>query len=113
MSQGVSSRQGRDLRFRGRMFADEALRVLEDERQRPSITLLQGLTVLWIYEVNYGEKAQAISLLEEFYHFHSALGLSDLAMPAMDDTSPSQVSRPMREWQVLSCIVWGFFCFEA
>ncbi|EXK79513.1 hypothetical protein FOQG_15872 [Fusarium oxysporum f. sp. raphani 54005] len=113
ISQGVSSRQGRDLRFRGRMFADEALRVLEDERQRPSITLLQGLTVLWIYEVNYGEKAQAISLLEEFYHFHSALGLSDLAMPAMDDTSPSQVSRPMREWQVLSCIVWGFFCFEA
>ncbi|KAK2684240.1 hypothetical protein QWA68_016942, partial [Fusarium oxysporum] len=112
MSQGVSSRQGRDLRFRGRMFADEALRVLEDERQRPSITLLQGLTVLWIYEVNYGEKAQAIALLEEFYHFHSALGLSDLAMPAMDDTTPSQLSRPMREWQVFSCIVWGFFCFE-
>jgi hypothetical protein len=95
------------------MFADEALRMLRDERQRPSITLLQGLIVLWIYEVNYGEKAQAIALLEEFYYFHSALGLSDLAMPAIDGIFLSQAPRLMREWQVLSCIVWGFFCLEA
>jgi hypothetical protein len=95
------------------MFADEALRMLEDERQRPSITLLQGLTVLWICEVNYGEKKQAISLLEEFHHFHSTLGVSDLAMPTIDGILPSQAPRLMRERQILSCIVWGFFCLEA
>lgn len=95
------------------MFADEALRMLEDERQRPSITLLQGLTVLWIYEVNYGEKTKAISLLEDFYHFHSALGLSDLTMQTIDGIFPSQAPGLIRERQALSCIVWGFFCMEA
>jgi hypothetical protein len=95
------------------MFADEALRMLVDERQRPSITLLQGLTFLWIYEVNYGEKTQAISLLEDYYHFHNALGLSDLAMPTIDGIISSQAPHLIRERQVLSCIVWGFFCLEA
>ncbi|KAM5357655.1 hypothetical protein ACJZ2D_016043 [Fusarium nematophilum] len=115
MSQGASSRQCGDLRSRGRMFADEALRMLRDEQQRPSIPLLQGLIVLWIYEVNYGVKAKAEALLDQFYYFHNVLGLSDLAMPAVDCAIPSQTSTShlINEGQVLSYIVWGFFCLEA
>ncbi|KAJ3542275.1 hypothetical protein NM208_g4187 [Fusarium decemcellulare] len=113
ISQGASSPQARDLRLRGRMFADEALGMLRHERQHPSMTLLQGLIVLWIYEVNYGRKAQAIALLEEFYNTHSTLGLSDLTLPTMEGIFPSQASHSKEEWQVLSCIVWGFFCLEA
>lgn len=87
--------------------------MLEDERQHPSITLLQGLTVLWIYKVNYGEKIEAIALLEEFYHFHDTLGLSDLDMLTIHSMIPSQPLRLKRERQVLSLVIWGFFCLEA
>ncbi|KAJ3453382.1 hypothetical protein MRS44_017629 [Fusarium solani] len=115
MSQGESSRKCEELRSRGAMFADEARRMLEDERKRPSISLLQGLLVLWIHEINYGVKAEAEVLLEQFYRFHDALGLSDLAVSPVNHAIPNETStlRLMEEGQVLSCIVWGFFCLEA
>lgn len=111
--QGISSPKAQELQSRGLMFANEALQILADERQRPSITLLQGLISLWFYEVNYGKKAQAVTLLEDFYHFHHILGISDLVMPSMDDEISRHISPLKREWQALSCIVWGFFCLEA
>ncbi|KAI8710716.1 Amidohydro-rel domain-containing protein [Fusarium sp. LHS14.1] len=114
MSQGESSHKCEELRSSGAMFADEARRMLEGERKRPSVSLLQGLLVLWIYEINYGVKAEAQVLLEHFYSFHEALGLSDLAMPAVSHAIPNETStlRLMEEGQVLSCIVWGVFCLE-
>lgn len=89
--------------------------MLEDERQHPSISLLQGLLALWIWEINYGAKTKAEVLLEQFYRFHNALGLSDLAVPAVTRAIPNETStlRRMEEEQILSCTVWGFFCLEA
>ncbi|KAH7199039.1 uncharacterized protein B0J16DRAFT_393027 [Fusarium flagelliforme] len=34
-------------------------------------------------------------------------------MPTIDGIFPNQAPRLMRERQILSCIVWGFFCLEA
>ena len=87
--------------------------MLEGERQHPSIPLLQGLVALWVYEVNYGDTAQAAALLDEFYFFHDALRLSDLSIPANNSSTPSWDFQLATEWQIISCITWGFFYLDA
>lgn len=113
MSQGASLRHTKELRSNGRMFADEALRILSNERQDLSITLVQGLALLWTYEVNYGDKAQAVALLDEFYYVHSNLGLSDIEIPVADGALAPQDFQLAAEWQVISGIIWAMFCLEA
>jgi len=73
LSHGASPSQVRELRSRGREFADEALRALNQKRMRPSIPLAQGLVLLWAYEVNFGQENGAVTLLDEFYRIFDAL----------------------------------------
>lgn len=75
LSLGATSQQSHQAHLGGRLFAEEALNMLEDERKHPSITFVQGLAVLWIYQINYGDKSLAASILDNFYFFHSALRL--------------------------------------
>ncbi|KAF7563292.1 hypothetical protein G7046_g820 [Stylonectria norvegica] len=105
-SQSESPRLSRDLCLRGRDFAKAALELLQVGRGTPSITLLQGLAMLWMYEANYGDKIRAEALQDELCGVHETLGLSHLEMTPRPDTSD-------RHWQALSFIVWGFFCLEA
>ena len=65
----------------GRAFADEALQLLESERNYRSITLIQGLALLWVYEGNGGNKSPAVDLLKELYHIQGCLGLSTITVP--------------------------------
>ncbi|KAL6695522.1 hypothetical protein J3F84DRAFT_374608 [Trichoderma pleuroticola] len=113
ISQGASLPHVKELRSNGRVFADEALRILSNERQHPSITLVQGLALLWTYEVNYGNKVQAVALLDEFYYVHGNLGLSDIEIPGTDGAQAPQDPQLAAEWQVISSIVWAIFCLEA
>ncbi|KAH6896644.1 hypothetical protein B0T10DRAFT_526067 [Thelonectria olida] len=106
VSQGVSSRQLDEFRSRGRSFADEALRMLEQDRLNTTIPLAQGLALLWIYEDNYGDQHRATAFLDEFYRVHDALGVSNVEDPAHD------VNHSKMEWQALSFVSWGFFCLE-
>ena len=87
--------------------------MLEDERQRPSISLLQGLIGLWAYEANYGEADQATAFLDEFYFFHDILQLNDLSIPISDTSAFVRDSDLATEWHLTSCIVWAFYCLDA
>lgn len=71
------------------------------------------MALLWTYEVNYGNKVQAVALLDEFYYVHSNLGLSDIEIPGTDGSQAPQDPRLAAEWQVISSIVWAIFCLEA
>lgn len=89
-----------------RAFADEALQLLETERNYQSITLVQGLALLWVYEGNCGNKSRAVDLLNELYHVHECLGLSRTTIP-----TGTRMAEPaaQRKWHAISCICWGFY----
>lgn len=99
--------QGTDAEL-GRAFADEALQLLETERNYQSITLLQGLALLWVYEGNCGNKSRAIDLLNELYRIHGCLGLSTITVPTGTRMADPNVQR---KWHAISSICWGFYSF--
>ncbi|KAI5460641.1 hypothetical protein BGZ63DRAFT_488630 [Mariannaea sp. PMI_226] len=110
ISQGASQRQLSDFRSRGRSFADEALRMLEQERFNTSIPLVQGLALLWIYEANFGDEGRGAVLLSDFYRVHEAIGASNVESP--ENLDMFDFGSRM-EWQAISFVSWGFFCLEA
>lgn len=81
--------------------------MLEGELHHQSITLVQGLAMLWIYEFNYGDKTRATALLEEFYNVHQALQLNAWTIP---DKIGSQY---LGCWQAASFIIWGLYVLDA
>ena len=89
------------------MFADTAQHILEGELQHQSITLVQGLSILWVYEFNHGDKMRATALLEEFYGVYKALNLGGWVIP---DTIGAQY---IGCWQAASYIIWGCFSLDA
>lgn len=99
-----------DHSSRGWKFACAAKRMLEDERSRPSITVLQGITLLWLYEGSVGDARQAERYMWEMVGLYFKLGLDRRAMP---DVCPAWDSRMGRELQAISLIIWGLYSFNA
>ncbi|KAL8351361.1 hypothetical protein RB601_000602 [Gaeumannomyces tritici] len=99
-----------DHSSRGLKFARAAKRILEDERRRPSITMLQGITLLWLYEGSAGDARQAERYMWEMVDLYFQLGLHRRTEP---DNCPGWNSRMGRELQAISYIVWGIFSFNA
>ncbi|KAJ9138468.1 Nitrogen assimilation transcription factor nira [Pleurostoma richardsiae] len=93
---------------KGRPFAQEAHRILSNTTGRPSITLIQGLGMLWVYEGNSGSRQRAATLLETFFDAYQSLGLD------VDMTHLGALSDPMaeRRWEAVSFICWGMYSME-
>ena len=67
-----------------------------------------------MYEYSRGNNATAASLLEQFYYFHEAMGLSSLTTaPAEDDSFEINDADISREWEMTCCITWEFFYLDA
>ncbi|KAL8386967.1 hypothetical protein RB595_010259 [Gaeumannomyces hyphopodioides] len=99
-----------DHSSRGLKFARAAKRMLEDERRRPSITALQGITLLWLYEGSAGDARQAERYMWEMVDLYFQLGLHRRTEP---ETCQGWDSRMGRELQAISYIVWGLYSFNA
>lgn len=107
LCQGSPPRLSTEYHARGRDFADEAHRLLENELAHQSITLVQGLAILGTYEGNFGERTRALALLDEFHRAYDGLGLSDWQISNAPDACY------MDCWQAASYTIWGLFALEA
>ncbi|KAH8178489.1 fungal zn(2)-Cys(6) binuclear cluster domain-containing protein [Sarocladium implicatum] len=109
LMQGVSQSQLKERLSRSREFADEALRILDQQPPYHSIPLAQGLALLWTYEVNYGQEEVAHTLLDQFYVVHKAL----ITEYKASSTSVDQFRfPPTPERDSTAFALWGFFCLE-
>lgn len=90
----------------GRAFADEALRLLREKQDYPSLPRLQGIALLWVYEETFGNPSTAASLLEQLFELHASLGFFE-PDPALQEIEGSE--QPSRIQQAVSFIAWGFY----
>ncbi|KAH8176730.1 nitrate assimilation regulatory protein nirA [Sarocladium implicatum] len=92
---------------RGRLWADEAELLLQEATQ-PSITMLQGIYILFIYEGNFGLGTKAIQ------YFHRAIAvfreLNDERV--LQTYSAAGDPRSRRVMQAMSWCLWGIYCLE-
>jgi hypothetical protein len=95
--------------FGGRDFADEATRLYNFEVLRPSLTLIQGLMILFAYEARFGQANTAEHYLNLFYDTHSRLSLNEAQIPTQDVFLDTNISR---SWQAISKSLWGIYMVE-
>jgi hypothetical protein len=102
-----------DVMTRGRVFADEAYRLLEKERtySRPSLTLTQGMAFLWVYESNVGDGALGLRLLDDLYFFYSDFAFDNPAR--YNDVAHLSSSLEATRWKAHSHLAWGYYCVDA
>jgi len=96
-------------------FASHAFDMLELEKCVSSLTLLQGVAVLWVFVGNRGSQAshtEYTSLRDLLQHTWLALGL-DTGSSAHFGDSGNKDAQDVRIWQAVSHITWGFYCFFA
>ncbi|EJP61519.1 fungal specific transcription factor, putative [Beauveria bassiana ARSEF 2860] len=93
----------------GRVFADEALRLLEVEETKPSLPFLQGTAILAVYKLSIGETATATYLLEKLHLLPSPMEWL-AACPLPNDNTASLRAQDTRT--AIACI-WGFYCLDA
>ena len=101
-----------------RELAQEAWQMLDEGRKHPSLSLLQGIVALWVYECNSGNNLGAAYLLEDIYHTYDTLGLNDLGISSQDAGEPTSTSTgdlidARRDWKGTCCIVWELFFLDA
>ncbi|KAH7175470.1 hypothetical protein EDB81DRAFT_769974 [Dactylonectria macrodidyma] len=94
----------------GRVFADEALRLLEVKQQFPSLPYLQGVALLWAYEETLGNPTTAAALLVQLFELHAACGFfqSDPRLYQVE-----AVKKATRIQKATTLIAWGFYGLDA
>ncbi|KAL1851405.1 hypothetical protein VTK73DRAFT_9422 [Phialemonium thermophilum] len=92
-----------DARSLGRRFAGQAYRQFQTtERARPSLTVMQGLTFLWLFESVCGHKARATAVSRPLLELYDVVKTGH-------STAPGE--RLLREWRDNPTVAWGFGCF--
>ncbi|KAH7127423.1 fungal-specific transcription factor [Dactylonectria macrodidyma] len=104
----ITFKDSGDSSSRGRLWADEAESLLK-ESDKPSITLLQGLYCLFVYEGNIGIGTKALKHFLRSMDVYKALNnsLDELQYPGAADEE-----RIQREKQAISWCMWGVYCCE-
>lgn len=98
-----------DSKSRGRRFADEAERHFEDEKDQPSIPLLQGQFAMFVYEGNLGSGAKSVDYFMRAMKTYAALNNADF----LDIHGQGKSERRLqREREGLSWVMWGLYCTE-
>lgn len=96
-----------DNKSRGRQWADEAERLLED-LTKPSMAMLQGIYALFIYEGNLGVGTKSVQYFMRAMEVYKALN-EDVALQRPATVDPSRLER---ERQATAWCLWGFYCVE-
>ncbi|KAK3939026.1 hypothetical protein QBC46DRAFT_409619 [Diplogelasinospora grovesii] len=91
----------------GRQFAVAAFDILKSEINYQSITLAQGMAVLWMYELNFGDRERAKWLLEEVYKTYKNLRLDTMRAASSESVLCDPAAR--RTCNAISKICWGFY----
>jgi hypothetical protein len=98
-----------DHRTRGRKFAEEAERHFKDEKNRPSITLLQGQCAMFLYEGNVYGGSSSIEYFMGTVETYEALNVPEF----LESRDPEiSATRKRKEEEGLSWILWGVYCAE-
>src|ERR1700753_1989987 len=82
-----------DPKTRGRRFADEAERILEQESNLPSITLIQGIYALFVYEGNLGKGSKSVDYFLRSINMFNALNNGNLLQPRGDIVDEVRLQR--------------------
>ncbi|TLD22092.1 hypothetical protein PspLS_07976 [Pyricularia sp. CBS 133598] len=97
-----------DNTSRGRSFAERSKRLLQTEP--PSLTKLQGIGLLWLWESCAGDIQTTDEYTETYFSDYMLLELSAVEIPSdFEDWD----SRQGRELQALSHIIWGMYFAHA
>ncbi|KXJ90100.1 nitrate assimilation regulatory protein nirA [Microdochium bolleyi] len=96
-----------DEHSRGARWADEAEEALR-ENSHPSITLMQGLLAMFVYEGNLGSGEKALPYFMRAMDVYRALNIAN-AQPQRPGVAPERLER---EKQAISWCMWGFYCCE-
>jgi hypothetical protein len=98
-----------DHRTRGRKFAEEAERHFKDEKNRPSIPLLQGQFAMFLYEGNVDGGSSSIDYFMGTVKTYEALNVPE----SLGSRDPEiSATRKRKEQEGLSWIMWGVYCAE-
>lgn len=101
---------------RGRVFADEAARLLEIEKlkndhlTKPSVSVIQGVALLWAYESNIGDADLGLLLLNEVYDLYSTFQFHSRKSRGYEIVSQSPDSRRAK---ATANLAWGFYSVAA
>lgn len=98
-----------DQLTRGAAFAKEAAKLLPLECSRPSLTALQGLTALVVYDGCLGELQTTLGNIDRFYNIYNLID-QELQDRQWLPTVPG--SREDKVAHALSYIHWGFYVYE-
>lgn len=98
---------------RGRVFADEAYRLLQQERAQPqpSLTLTQGVALLWTYESNIGDGPHALRLLDDVYHLYSTFSFQ--RPQGYETLMDPPLSLDLRVRRATAHLAWGLYIITA
>ncbi|KAI7914700.1 hypothetical protein M0657_009346 [Pyricularia oryzae] len=97
-----------DSTSRGRSFAEKSKRLLQKEP--PSLTKLQGICLLWLWESCAGDIQTTDEYMETYFQDYMRLELSAMEIPS---DFKDWDSRQGRELQALSHIIWGMYFTHA
>ncbi|KAF3036548.1 hypothetical protein E8E12_004068 [Didymella heteroderae] len=98
-----------DSKSRGRRFADEAERHFENEKDRPSIPLLQGQFAMFVYEGNLGSGAKSVDYFMRAMKTYEALNNAEFLKIQGQGKGEARLRR---EREGLSWAMWGMYCTE-
>ncbi|KAF9766187.1 hypothetical protein IL306_001433 [Fusarium sp. DS 682] len=98
-----------ELSTRGRIFAQEAIRCLKIEDKRPSLPVVQGLALMYVYQGALGDGDTALEFHNLMQSRYMALRLDDIYRST--DTAIAG-SRQRAEAHALSWIQWGFYVWD-
>ena len=96
-----------DSNSRGRRWADEA-EILLGKISRPSISLLQGLYALFVYEGNIGTGTRSVNYFLRSIDVYKALN----EMCSLQQREGKNEARLQQERLAISWCMWGFYCCE-
>ena len=103
----VTFKYSEDSNSRGRRWADEA-EVLLEKISRPSISLLQGLYALFVYEGNIGTGTSSVDYFLRSMDVYKSLNETY----SLQRREGENEARLQRERQAISWCMWGFYCCE-
>ncbi|KAF5609878.1 pathway-specific regulatory nit-4 [Fusarium subglutinans] len=98
-----------ELSTRGQIFAQEAVQCLKEEDTRPSLPVVQGLALMYVYEGALGDGETALKFQNLMQSRYMALRLDDIYRST--DTAIAG-SRQRAEAHALSWIQWGFYVWD-
>ena len=97
-----------EFRSLGRQFAAEAYGVLEQWESHPSLHLLQGAALLWLFESTGRDDTRIARISAFFIHLYTkAAPRSPKQSGAMIDGEDSSSG-----WLTNPSLAWGFFLFD-